>query len=35
MLTVLSTSLAAEPLPAALLAASDLIDSAWEIAVDR
>ncbi|KAL1112239.1 hypothetical protein V6Z11_D02G114900 [Gossypium hirsutum] len=35
MLTVLSTLLAEEPLPAALLAASDLIDSAWAIAVDR
>ncbi|KAH1097177.1 hypothetical protein J1N35_014098 [Gossypium stocksii] len=35
MLTVLSTLLAEEPLPAALLAASDLIDSAWAVAVDR
>ncbi|KAG4158022.1 hypothetical protein ERO13_D02G097200v2 [Gossypium hirsutum] len=35
MLTVLSTLLAEEPLPAALLAASDLIDSAWAIVVDR
>ncbi|XVE69792.1 hypothetical protein DITRI_Ditri10aG0019700 [Diplodiscus trichospermus] len=35
MLTVLSTLLAALTLPAALVTASGLIDSAWAIAVDR
>ncbi|XVF63759.1 hypothetical protein PTKIN_Ptkin09bG0112500 [Pterospermum kingtungense] len=35
VLTVLSTLLAALTLPVALVTASDLIDSAWAIAVDR
>lgn len=35
MLTELSTLVAAVPLPAALVTASDLIDSSWAIAVDR
>ena len=35
MLTVLSTLVAALTLPVALVTASDLIDSAWAIAVDR
>lgn len=34
-LTVLSTLLAALALPAALLTASDLIDSKWATAIDR